>query len=323
MINQLSQEKWQEHQKLFLEGISTPQSLELVAFHPVQLPVVISEAYVKLRSVQDYSVLSLLILRLFDAGIHSQEAIRSICGLSAETVRIYIEKEMYLLEHIDPKTNQLTELGRQTLALNADPSSEKARSCQNFDSVLRLHIDPLTASLIPQYLEWEQPDNFEPNPAFGDFLKPRASASIDDAFRQELRERLTREINQRKDEYTSLDTFKNADILNHVERLHPILIFYRWGYLAKFKGMRCPLIVLTGRRSIENVNADSVAAGVKSQMVAMPIAISRSDHAYLRRHGIRLDQAMVRDDDCFEELLEAVAALELTLPTDDGEDNSL
>jgi hypothetical protein len=87
--------------------------------------------------------------------------------------------------------------------------------------------------------------------------------------------------------------------------------------------MRCPLIVLTGRRSIENVNADSVAAGVKSQMVAMPIAISRSDHAYLRRHGIRLDQAMVRDDDCFEEFLEAVAALELTLPTDDGEDKSL
>lgn len=323
MINQLSREKWLEHQKLFLEGFSAPPKLELVAFHPVQLPVVISEAYVKLNSVQDYSVLSLLILRLFDAGIHSMDAIRRISGLSAETVRIYIEKEMYLLEHIDPKTNQLTELGRQTLALNADPNSEKARSCQNFDSVLRLHIDPLTASLIPQYLEWEQPDNFEPNPAFGDFLKPRASASIDEVFRRELRERLTQEINQRKDEYTSLDTFKNADILNHVERLHPILIFYRWGYLAKFKGMRCPLIVLTGRRSIENVNADSVAAGVKNQLVAIPIAISKSDHAYLKRHGVLLDRAMVRDDDCFEELQEAVAALELTLPSDDGEDERL
>ena len=32
---------------------------------------------------------------------------------------------------------------------------------------------------------------------------------------------------------------------------------------------------------------------------------------------------MVRDDDCFEELQEAVAALELTLPSDDGEDERL
>lgn len=216
---------------------------------------------------------------------------------------MYLKKEMIMLEHIDPDTKELTEFGRETLRLNKDAQGTRVQSCQNFDSVVRVHIDPLTGSLIPQYLEWELANNFEPDPQLGDFLKPRDSASVDEAFRDELRERLTNELNERKDEYVSLDTMKNGDILNHVDRFNPILVFYRWGYLAKFKEMRSPMIILTGKKNIGNVNADTAATGIQSEFVAVPIALCRTDYAYLQRHGITFDQTMVHDDDCFDELI--------------------
>lgn len=320
MLNKLKDSQWREHLQQFLENFQAEPKLKLVGFHPVQLPVVISEAYVKLQSVQDYSVLSLLILRLFDAGIRSPEAIRSICGLSAETVKIYIEKEKYILEHIDPMTDELTALGRETLQANEELRDGKAQSCQYYDSVLRVHIDPLTASLIPQYLEWELPDNFEPNPEAGAFLRPRAYANVDEVFRQDLRERLTAEINKRKEEYVTLDALRNGDILSNVTALRPVHIFYRWGYLAKFEGMRVPMLVLTGRISVETVNAETTAAGVETRYVAMPIALAASDRAYLDAHDIRFDKVLAREDSCFRELLEATADMVLTMPpADDSE----
>ena len=324
MLNKLKDSLWREHLQQFLENFQTPPKLKLVGFHPVQIPVVISEAYVRVRSVQDYSVLSLLILRLFDAGIRSPEAIRSICGLSAETVRIYIEKEKYILEHIDPKTGALTAMGKETLLANENLRDGKAQSCQYYDSVIRVHIDPLTASLIPQYLEWELPDNFEPNSEAGDFLKPRASASVDEVFRQDLQERLLSEINDRKEEYVLKDAIQNGNILDSVTALRPIRIFYRWGYLAKFEGMRMPMLVLTGRISLDNMNTESVAAGEKSRSVVMPVALAASDQVYLESHRIRFDKVLVRDDRCFREFAKAIAGMALTVPpADDSEGSGL
>lgn len=320
MLKKLKKSQWEEHLQQFLDQFQTPPRLQLVGFHPVQLPIIISEAHVKMHSVQDYSVLSLLILRLFDAGITSPDVIQSICGLSAETVRIYIEKEKFILEHIDPETDLLTDLGRETLKANENAQDGKVQSCQYYDSVLRVHIDPLTASLIPQYLEWEQPDNFEPDPEIGDFLKPRESADVDETFRKELRNRLLGEINSRKEEYVTLDAIQNGDILNSITAFRPIRIFYRWGYLAKFEGMRSPMIVLTGKLAVDTVNAESNAAGVKTRFVSMPVALSVSDCAYLNRNGIFFDRVLQREDSCFEELIEATQGMVLTMPETAGED---
>lgn len=317
MMDKLKNSEWEAHLQLFMENFGTSPELELECFHPVQLPVVVSEAYALMHSVQDYSVLSLLILRLFDAGVCSPEAIQSICGLSAETVRIYIDREKRILEHIDPETDELTELGRETLEANEDAEDGKVLSCQYFDASLRVHIDPLTASLIPQYLEWELLDNFEPNQDAGDFLLPRESADVDEAFRKELRERLINEINRRKEEYVTLDAIQNGDILNTIHAFRPVRIFYRWGYLAKFEGMRAPMIVLTGKLGVETVNAKSNAAGVKRRDVVMPVALAESDKEYLASHGIWFDRVISRDDECFDELIDATSDMILTMPSSD------
>lgn len=313
MLNKLNDSRWLQDLQRFMENFETPPALELEYFHPMQLPVVITEAHVKMRSVEDYSVLSLLILRLYDAGIRTPEAIQSISGMSLETVESYIKKEKLFLEHIDAN-GELTELGRLTLEANQGLEGRQAKSHQHYNSVIRVHIDPLTASLIPQYLEWELGDNITPNEEAGDFVLPRASAPNDEDFLEALNTRLVTEINERMDEHVYCDTVKNGNILDSVLKLHPIRIFYRWGYLAKFQGMRYPMIVYTGKRSVTNVNADSVAKGVKTTFVAMPIALSEYDRAYLAQNGISFEKVLTRKDDCFEELHAVVKDRTLTMP---------
>lgn len=320
MLNKLEKSLWEKHLQQFMEQFQTPPSLKLVSFHPIQLPIVIAEAHVRQRSVQDFSVLSLLILRLFDAGISNPEAIQSICGLSEETVRRYITDAMYVQGQIDPTTNRLTEMGRETLEANENVQDGKVQSCQYYDSSIRVHVDPITASLIPQYLEWELVDNYVPNQEAGDFVKPRKSADVDESFRKELRERLVKEINKRKEEYVTLDAIQNGDILNNVNAFLPLRIFYRWGYLAKFEGMKYPMIALTGRLSVDRVNAESNAAGVRSREVVMPIALAGSDQEYLSGCGITFDRVISRDDECFDELSRVAGKIRLTLPDSDGEE---
>lgn len=317
MLHKIKKTVWLQDLQRFMENFESPPKLELECFHPVQLPVVITEAHVKMRTVQDYSVLSLLILRLFDAGIRTPEAIQSISGMSLETVKAYIQKEQLLLEHIDPKTNELTELGRMTLAANTDLQGDKAMSCQHYDSVLRVHIDPLTASLIPQYLEWELADNITPNEDAGDFLNPRETAPTDPDFLRELNTRLLADINGRMEEHVSCDAVKNGNILDSITAFRPIRIFFRWGYLAKFAGMTRPMIVFSGKKTVDNINADSVVSGVQNQFVTVPIALAQSDKDYLAENGIIFHKVLQRSDDCFDALIEMTRNMNLTLPDSD------
>lgn len=320
MIHKLKNSQWLQDLQRFMENFDAPPSLELEYFHPMQLPVVITEASVQMRTVQDYSVLSLLILRLFDAGIRDPLAIQSISGMSLQTVNAYIEKEKFLLEHIDRKTEQLTQLGRLTLEANQNLQGRAAKSHQLYNCVIRIHIDPLTASLIPQYLEREWGDNITPNEEAGDFILPRKDAPTDETFLEELNTRLLTDINARMDEHVYCDTVKNGDVLSSVNKLCPIRVFYRWGYLAKFRGMRYPMVVYSGKRSVTNVNADSVARGVQSTFVMMPIALSQWDHAYLAANGISFHKVLQRSNECFDPLLEIVAGREMTMPTEQLED---
>jgi hypothetical protein len=132
MIHKLKNSQWLQDLQRFMENFDSPPALELEYFHPMQLPVVITEASVQMRTVQDYSVLSLLILRLFDAGIRDPLAIQSISGMTLQTVNSYIQKEKILLEHIDPKTEELTQLGRLTLTANESQDGGSAKFHQHY-----------------------------------------------------------------------------------------------------------------------------------------------------------------------------------------------
>ncbi len=335
MIRRLEKAAWLRDMQRFLENFDTPPALKLCCFHPVQLPIVITEAHVRMRSVQDYSVLALLILRLFDAGITTPEAIRDISGMSLETVNTFIQKEKLILEHIDPQTNRLTEMGVLTLRENEGLEGDSPRSCQYFDSVLRVHIDPLTASLIPQYLEYELGDNIKPDEEAGDFVLARESAEADETFRRELNTRLVNEINELKKEREDResggsgqneDLIKNQNILDSVTAFEPIRIFYRWGYFAQFEGMRYPMVVLSGRKTVERTENGQEQTGSGSVIVLRPVALAQSDWEYLEENGIVFDGVLQRSDDCFAYLRDTAQSMTLTLPDpeepDTDEDNA-
>ncbi len=321
MIYKLKHSQWLEDLNLFMENFPEKPALPLEYFHPVQLPIVITEAKVKMRTVQDYSVLSLLILRLFDAGITSPEVIHNISSMSLETIKTYIQKEKLVLDHIDPKTDRLTELGRMTIEANQQANGETPKSCQYFDSVIRVHIEPLTASLVPQYLEWERGDNIQPNQDAGDFILPPESAEVDESFRQVLNTRLLDDINNRMEEHVSCDAVKNGNVLSTITGFDPIRIFYRWGYLAKFQGMAFPLLVLSGRKNVNTLNSQSIAEDKHKERVMLPVAIGESDCAYLKLFGMEFDGVLARDNDCFIELAIMAGKMNLTLPSEEDEDD--
>ena len=287
----------------FLKNFPDPLPLELQYFRPVQWPIVVAEARVRIRSVQDYGVLSLLILRLFDAGITSEEAICSISGMSAETVHSYVDKEMYLLEHIDPETGKLTDLGRETLRLNGE-STQKPQSCQMFDSAVRIHVEPVTASLVPQYLEWELLKNIQPEASEGDYVLPPADVLTDEDFLYQLNGRLVEELNGRKDEHVQADALKNGDVIDNITDIRPLRLFFRWAYLAKFAGMRYPMLLLSGKLSAENTNAHTKAAGVRRETVIRPVNLAQTDKEFLEELGMLPENALARPDACFEGLEE-------------------
>lgn len=298
MLHKIQYNQWQADLQRFMDHFQTPPKLALECFHPVQLPVVICEARINVSTVELSDPLSLLILRLYDAGIRTPEAIQSFCGLRLETVRACIHKEQFAFGHIDPATNTLTALGLQTLTANAGLPDYQARCCRNYETSLRLHIDPTTTSLIPTHLEQEAWQQVSANQNAGDFLLPRENAPMDQAFLQELNARLLADISQQLDKNTHCDAVESGNLIDSITDFRPIHIFYRWGYLVKFVGMSFPMLVFSGE----------------------PIVLSRSDKFYLQRNGIHFPNVPQRSDECFADLQEMIRDMTLTLPPEDPAD---
>jgi hypothetical protein len=128
-------------------------------------------------------------------------------------------------------------------------------------------------------------------------------------------EELKNEINTRLLEYTHKDILNEGDTIVKVEKLHTTQIFYRWAYLAKFDGMRYPMIVMSGYKSVDKLNAESIKNKKYGEKVAVPLSISETDDWYLRNHGICFDDVLVRKDSAFEYLLKK--ASEFNFNTED------
>ena len=308
MLHKIPNSVWQEDLRRFLQNFQTPPKLELEYFHPVQLPVVVYEVQVKLRILQEGSLLSLLILRLYDAGIRTPEAISGISGMSLETVKSFIHKAKFQLGHIDPATNALTALGLQTLTVNVGLEDGPARFCRDYENALRIHMDPLTASLFPAYLEHDVWDAITPNPQAGDFLLPPENAPTDQAFMQELNSRLLSDLNQRMDKHIQCDAINSGNVLENITAFRPIHLFYRWGYLAKFVGMTYPMMVFSGPHHSD---------------ITLPIALTRGDKLYLQRNGIYFPRVSQRGDAYFTLLQEMVQGMTLTLPSEEATEEEI
>jgi hypothetical protein len=153
--------------------------------------------------------------------------------------------------------------------------------------------------------------------AFQPHTYTRTHALFED-FIRELNQRLVTELNERKEEHVLADSLKNGNVIQDIESVQPIHIFFRWGYLAKFVGMRYPMLVFSGKLTTENTNAHTKASGFRGEKVLLPVNISASDKAFLESVDMLPEKVLSRGDSCFYDLEDVSFGIDLTLP---GEEN--
>ena len=114
---------------------------------------------------------------------------------------------------------------------------------------------------------------------------------------------LNREINSRLEEYISKDVINHGDVIKDVIEIKPVDLLYRRAFLALLSGLKYPLVVMTGKKRLDNINMESKKKEHYGERVALPVSISYSDHLKLRDLGNLFSDVFVREDRHFEYLL--------------------
>ena len=284
----------EETKKIFLEGIGDCSNLNLLYFHTFLCPIAMGEAMVKEHIIEDYDALELLVLRLYDAGFHESKEIASLSGMKEAVIERASYNEINVYHHIDITTGEITDMGRETLKENEIGNSV---SHIMYDTPRRLQIEAATGTVIPSFLE-------ENNIKFlksileecAEGVVPRESVQYDEELKNEINERLL--------EYKHMDILNEGDTIKSIESLRTTQIYYRWAYLVKFDGMKYPMVVMQGNKSISNVNARSIKKGNYGKKVVQPLSISETDAAFLKEKGLVFEEVLIRKDNVFEYLNE-------------------
>ena len=280
--------------ELFLERFGGNPPLPMLYFHSFLCPVTMAEAMVKEYIVESYEALELLVLRLYDAGFHDIKQLSSLSGMQEAMVERALYSETMIYNHINREDGTITEMGRKTLEENAEGRRENHVL---YDTPRRLQIEAATGTVIPGYLENGPKDSVKYIlPENIDGIVPKESVEQDEELRQEINARLL--------EYKHMDILNEGDTIQSVEQLQATQIFYRWAYLTQFEGMKYPMIVMQGYKTIEKLNASSMKKGNYGKRVAVPLSISRIDADYLKKKGIEFTETLIRENSKFEYLLE-------------------
>ncbi len=284
----------EESKRVFLDGIGECPNLNLLYFHTFLCPIAMGEAMVKEHIVEDYDALELLVLRLYDAGFHDCKDIASLSGMKDAVIERALYNEINVYHHIDIATGEITDMGRETLLENENGNSV---SHIMYDTPRRLQIEAATGTVIPSFLE---ENNIKYLKSIleerADGVVPRESVEYDEELRNEINERIL--------EYKHMDILNEGDTIKSIESLRTTQIYYRWAYLVKFEGMKYPMVVMQGNKSISNVNSTSIKKRKYGKKVVQPLSISETDAAFLQGKGLVFDNVLIRKDDAFEYLNE-------------------
>lgn len=296
-MSKTSKEIRKESEDLFLSRFNGQPSLKLLYFHAFLCPVAVAEVMVKEHIVEDFEALELLVLRLYDAGFHTAKAIATLSGMKEVMIERALNNEVMVYHHIDNETGEITEMGHKTLEENA---SGNAVSHTMYDTPRRMQIEAATGTVIPGYLEVDVKFMKQILEERSDGVVPLQSVNFD--------EEIKNEINNRLKEYKHMDILNEGDTIVNIENVHTTQIYYRWAYLVRFEGMKYPMIVVSGYKSIDNMNANSIKNKKYGEKIATPLSISETDDKYLKANGISFDGVIVRKDSAFEYLLEKTNA---------------
>lgn len=293
MAKKTSKEIRKEAESLFLSNFDGEPPLKLLYFHTFLCPVAMAEVMVKEHIVEDFEALELLVLRLYDAGFHTVSEIAALSGMKEVMIESALNNEVMVYHHIDNETGEITEMGRTTLEENANGN---AVNHTMYDTPRRMQIEAATGTVIPGYLEEDIKYMKQILEERADGVVPVQSVNFDEELRNEINSRLL--------EYKHMDILNEGDTIVSIDKLQTTQIYYRWAYLAKFEGMKYPMIITSGYKSIDYMNAYSIKNKKYGEKIAIPLSISETDNEYLKENGISFDGVLIRKDAAFEYLLE-------------------
>ena len=136
--------------------------------------------------------------------------------------------------HIDPKTKELTEAGRQTLEDNVDIENLFQHALYNVKR--EIQADSITGTIIRYEAEELKErmaifsDNITPN------IFPRSSVTIDEELEREIQERLW--------QYLKEGYFNEGDTISDIENIRTRETRYRRSYFVQMKGFQYPFIAI-------------------------------------------------------------------------------
>ena len=301
-----SNEIRKESEKLFLSRFDEKPPLKLLYFHTFLCPVSLADVIVKEHIVEDFEALELLVLRLYDAGFRSVKSIANLSGMKEVIIERALNNEIMVYHHINNETGMITDMGRKTLA---DNENGNAVNHIMYDTPRRMHIEAATGTVIPSYLEADIKYMKQILDEKVDGVVPMQMISYDEELREEINSRLL--------EYKHMDILNEGDTIVGIEKINTVQMFYRWAYLAKFEGMKYPMIIMQGYKSIDNINSESIKNKKYGERVVVPLSISETDNIFLRNNGMCFDDVLIRKDLAFEYLLEKTSNFDFSKCVDD------
>lgn len=286
--------------ELFCKNFTGDTIPEPTLFSSFLCPVAMAEALVDEYIYEDYGVLELLVLRLYDLGIRDAHELADLSGMPLNMIEKVLLNEELVYHHIDShQVNPITEMGRKTLEENrpgtgTEKENHGPRSHSMYATVRKMHIEAATGTVIPGYMECELKHMRAVMPDNVDGVAPRESVAMDEELRTE--------INNRLQEYKHMDILNEGDTIRGIKELRSTRILYRWACLARFEGMRYPMIVMQGRSSVDKLGMDSLRGRRYGEPVAIPLSVAEADRSWLEDHGFRMDNILVRSSEKFEYL---------------------
>ncbi|PJI06845.1 MULTISPECIES: hypothetical protein [Clostridium] len=233
----------------------------------------------------EFESIELLILKLYDAGLHTAEAINEVTALDKKLVRKMLTLEENAYKHI--KDGKLTELGQISL--------KERINHVIYEVVKEIEFDAVTGSIIRHELEQRKDKLFKGANFKGDTAVPQKIIEVDEKVKNEITNRL--------------DEYKHAEIgvldknIKEIIDVKTSTLRYTRAYAVEFENLIDPMIILKGRIFNKEKKVPTI--------IWKPISISLSNCNYLKSINCDTTYYIVRDDAHFEYLKHVISRFNL------------
>lgn len=238
----------------------------------------------------EFESLELLILKLYDAGLHTSEAINQVTALDKKLIAKMIALEENAYKHI--KDGKVTELGQMSI--------NEGINHVIYEVVKEIQFDAVTGSILRRELEQRKDKLFKGTVFKADLAVPQKIIEVDEKVKNDITERL--------DQYKQPEVGILDKNIKEIIDVKTSTLRYTRAYAVEFEKLKDPMIILKGRI----FNKESKITVI----VWKPVSISLSNCNYLKSINCDVSSYIVRDDVHFEYLKDEISKFNLDYEAD-------